>query len=147
VSASDRGRRTARLVGGSCALGLALVLGGSLAQAGFGAPVAGPVKVRAFSISGGVSGLYPGADVPLVLTVKDDRSFPITVTSVTTTVRRFAGGCPSSLVSVGTFTGSLRLQPGQAGTVQVTVTMAHRAPRLCEGRSFFFEYHGVADAP
>jgi hypothetical protein len=146
VSPGDLGRRTARVAGGVCLLVFALGVG-TVAGVGFGAPVVGPVKVRAFSIAGGVADLYPGASVPLVLTVKDDRSFGITVSSITTTVKKSAGGCPASEVSVTPFSGNLRLQPKQASTVQVTVAMARTAPRACQGRTFFFEYHGLAGAP
>jgi hypothetical protein len=146
VASGDLGARTARLVGGACALVLALGAA-TVAGVGFGAPVPGPVKVRAFSISGGVADLFPGASAPLVLTVKNARSFPITVSSITTTVKKSAGGCPASEVNVSAFTGSLQLQPKQTGTAQVTVTMPRTAPRACEGRTFFFEYRGLGGAP
>lgn len=131
-----------------CAVGLALALGATVAGAVSSGPVAAPVKVGAFSISGSVHGLYPGANAPLVLTVKDNRSFAITVLSITTTVDRSAGGCPtSSLLSVTRYAGALRLQPGQTATVEVTVSMARSATRACQGRSFHFDYHGLASAP
>jgi hypothetical protein len=147
VSSRDRGRRSARLVALGCTVGLAIGLAATVAGAVASGPVAGPVKVRAFSISGSAHNLYPGVNAPLVLTVKDDRSFALTVLSVTTTVRKSAGGCPASVLSVSPFTGNLRLQPGQTGTVQVTITMARTAPRACQGRSFLFDYHGLAGAP
>ncbi len=118
-----------------------------MAGAGSTGPVAGPVKVGAFSISGSVRGLFPGASIPLVLTVKDKRSFPITVQSITTTVHKSAGGCPASLLSVTRYTGDLRLQPGQVATVEVTVAMARTATHNCQGRSLLFDYHGLASAP
>jgi hypothetical protein len=147
VAARDRGRRTTRLIGLVCATGVVLALGATVAGAVSSGPVLGPDKVRAFSISGSVRGLFPGTSVPLTLTVEDNRSFAITVQSITTTVRRSGGGCPATLLSVSPFTGNLRLQPGQIATVQVNVAMASSATRACQGRSFLFEYHGLASAP
>jgi hypothetical protein len=148
VAPREHGRPTARLVGAGSAVVFAVVLGGAVAGAGSGPHTTAPVGgLRAFTISGRVAGLYPGRTVPLTLTVKDIRPFSITVTSITTTVRKVGVGCPASVVSVTPYAGSLHLLPGHIGTVQVSVSMAHAATDGCLGKTIPFRYRGQATAP
>jgi len=100
----------------------------------------------AFSIAGHVSGLFPGETLPLVLTVTNHESFPITVTSITTTVGNASAHCKAGNLTVTTFSGNLvvpAVKPRTA-TATVTVTMAHSAPNACQGARFLFRYSGLA---
>jgi hypothetical protein len=97
-----------------------------------------------FSISGRVSGLYPGAVLPLTLTVTNSRSFPIDVTSISAAVGAPGGGCAASNLMVTSFSGQL-LVPGQGTRHAVLhVTLRHAAPNPCQGVVFPLSYSGTA---
>jgi hypothetical protein len=105
---------------------------------------AGGQAVSTFSISGSVTGLYPGRTRPLVLTVKNPQKVTIKVTSITTTVSNPSSGCAAANVKVSAFAGSLVVAAGKSATVTVQVTMAHSALNACQGAVFPFHYNGVA---
>jgi len=129
-----------RLVGyGGVATGvLTASTAGSTAMATEGTPK------DAFSIGGSVKGLYPGATLPLVLTVINTKAFAITVISISTVVSGPSSFCNASNVHVTGFAGHLRVRArGQAMTT-VEVVMAHGAPDACQGSVFPFQYVGKA---
>ena len=97
-----------------------------------------------FSISGKVTGLYPGKTLSLVLSVKNPQTFSITVTSITTAVSNASSTCLAANVTVTAFSGSLVVGAGKTGKVTVKATMAHSAPNACQGAFFPFHYTGTA---
>ena len=121
-----------------------------------GAGPAGPASATAtassaggantFTVSGSVSGLYPGANLPLVLTVTDPRKYSITVSSITTTVSSQAAGCPSANLAVAAFTGNLSVAAKQSAHTTVMVQMLHTAPDACQGAHFKLMYSGTGTA-
>lgn len=100
-----------------------------------------------FGISGGVNGLYPGASLPLVLTISNPHEFKVVVTSVTTLVGTPNAGCSSTNLTVTPFSGSLPVPAD--GTAQLTVmaTLSHAAPDACQGAVFPLEYKGTVVKP
>jgi hypothetical protein len=98
---------------------------------------------RTFTISGSVSGLYPSKTLPLVLTVTNPLTSPITVSSITTTVRNATASCTSSSVAVTKFSGSLVVAAGKTAKATVHVAMAKSAPNACQGKNFPFQYAGT----
>lgn len=100
-----------------------------------------------FSISGSVSGLYPGASLPLVLTVSNPHAFAIDVTSVTTSVGTPNAGCASSKLTVTPFAGNLVVADHATATLTVTATLSHDAPDACQGVVFPLQYSGTAVKP
>ena len=99
-----------------------------------------------FAISGSVAGLYPGASLPLVLTVTNPLKEAITVMSIATTVANASSLCVSGNLTVSAFQGSLAIAPGGSATTTVLATMAHAAPNACQGQVFQFQYSGTAKA-
>lgn len=101
-----------------------------------------------FSISGGVNGLYPGASLPLVLTITNPAAFPIVVTSVSTSVGSPAAtGCASTNLTVTQFSGRLSVPARSAATLTLTATLSHAAPDACQGAVFPLTYSGTAVKP
>jgi hypothetical protein len=105
-------------------------------------PADGPVA--AFTISGGVSGLFPGRTMPLKLTVSNQESYTISVVSITTRVGNAKTACTAANVSVTSFSGRLVLGGYDHAQVTVSVTMVKAAPTSCEGAVFPLVYSGVA---
>jgi hypothetical protein len=97
-----------------------------------------------FTISGNITGLYPGSTLPLKLTVLNTMSFAIRVTSITTAVSNASNLCEASNVTVTSFSGSLLVLPKLEATTTVQVHMADGAPDSCQGSVFPFSYSGLA---
>jgi hypothetical protein len=131
---------TSELVGfgNSVPLSLSTPVAGSTPAAGIGA------SVRPFSISGKVTGLFPGRVVPLNLTVHNPNSYAITITSIRTVVESASTQCTSANVSVSAFSGKHVVGARASGIVGVKVTMRRGAPNACQGKAFPFRYAGTA---
>jgi hypothetical protein len=99
---------------------------------------------KTFSIGGGVTGLYPGRVLPLVLTVTNTKHVAITVTSISTVVSSASSQCGAINVQVTSFSGHLHVKAKGKATTTVEVSMAHSAPDACQGSLFPFQYLGVA---
>lgn len=100
-----------------------------------------------FTISGSVTGLFPGASMPLVLTVSNHREFAIVVTSITTSVGSPSPSCASANLSVSQFVGNLSVPAEGTSKVTVTVTLSLAAPDACQGAVFPLQYTGNAVKP
>lgn len=101
-------------------------------------------NTAAFTISGKVSGLYPGAVRSLKLTVTNHESFAIVVTSLTTTVGAARATCGASNLTVTSFSGRLRVPARGKASTSVHAKMAHSAPNACQGAVFPLRYAGKA---
>jgi hypothetical protein len=99
---------------------------------------------KSFAISGHVTGLYPGAVLPLKVTVSNPWHFGIIVTSISASVGPGRPGCAAANLKVSPFTGELKLGAGQTGYATLEVTLAHAAPDACQGAVFPLSYRGVA---
>ena len=97
---------------------------------------------RGFSISGELTGLYPGAILSLVLTVTNPQTFALKVTSITTTVGDASPVCPSSYLSVSSFNGPLQVAAEGHASATVVASMDHSAPDACQGAAFPLQYMG-----
>lgn len=107
----------------------------------------GAGKRRGFEISGGVTGLFPGATRPVELTLTNRESLPITVVSVTTTVGNASARCSAAYVSVSAFSGHLTVAGDSSANLTVSASMAHSAPDSCQAAVFPFRYAGEATSP
>src|SRR5947209_8245700 len=66
-----------------------------------------PAKKKKFTISGDVSGLYPGVTAPLVVIVSNPFNQPMSVTSITVTVKKPNHvGCDASNLTATNFSGA-----------------------------------------
>jgi hypothetical protein len=125
------------------------VAAGAPAATGVGPTTAQAVEARTkktFPIGGGVTGLYPGKVLPLVLTVTNTKHVAITVTSISTVVSGASSQCGAVNVQVTSFSGDLHVKAKGKATTTVEVSMAHSAPDACQGAHFPFQYLGVAKA-
>lgn len=100
-----------------------------------------------FGISGSVTGLYPGASLPLVLAVSNPHQFTILVNSITTSVGSPSAGCLSTNLKVTAFVGSLSVAPKGTSNVTLVATLSHSAPDACQGVVFPLQYSGTATKP
>jgi hypothetical protein len=106
---------------------------------------AGPARKSrpsSFSISGNVSGLFPGAILPLKLTITDAKRFGIIVDTVSTSVGTSSTTCSAKNVTVSTFSGHLHVAARHSAQLSVQVEMHHSAPNACQGTRFTFTYTG-----
>jgi hypothetical protein len=141
------------LLGWSSRLGAAsLVGGGSTRTRVASLPATPPSGVHggrgsnAFLIEGNVSGLFPGAVIPVQLTVTNLEQFPIVVTSIRTHVSTPSGDCRSKNLKLSVFTGQLAVGGSGTATTTVLATMAHSAGNSCQGATFVLQYHGRGTA-
>lgn len=108
-----------------------------------GAPA---LSSTSFTISGKVGGLYPGAVLPLTLTVTNKLTVPIVLTSLTTKVGAASSSCGTANLAVAPFAGKLPVPAKGKASTTVQVTMAHSAPNACQGAIFPLHYRGQATA-
>jgi hypothetical protein len=110
-----------------------------------GAPAAtSAATAGSFRISGSVAGLYPGAQLPLVLTVTNPERFAIVVSSLSVAVGPAMPGCGAANLTATSFAGRLHVPALGTAAVSVQVTLAHSAPNACQGAVFPLHYTGLA---
>lgn len=80
--------------------------------------------------------LYPGATAELALTVTNASNQPVDVRRLTVTSGDAAAGCPASLLTVGTFEGSLVVPRNGAATTVVPIELSGAAPNSCKAVGF-----------
>jgi hypothetical protein len=97
-----------------------------------------------FDISGRVAGFYPGASVPLVLTLRNGNSFAISVTSVEVSVRPAGSGCGPANIEVGSFHGPVVVAAEDSATAEISMRMVEDPDDACQGATFPLDYRGAA---
>ncbi len=125
--------------------------GRSVAAPAAGTPVpaagTGPVARASgrLAVSGSVVGLYPGATLPLALTVVNGRGTPVTLLSVTTSVANASKACTKANLVVSAYTGGAVVVPADGQVVVVVqASMPHGTGDACQGAVFDLTYHGKA---
>jgi len=104
----------------------------------------GPGDGNDFSITGKISGLFPGGSADLVLAVSNPHCFDLVVTGLTVAPRDATTGCPAANITSPGFAGSLVVPARGTAAQAVTVTMVHSAPAACQGVTFPLDYAGTA---
>ncbi|WP_193605643.1 hypothetical protein [Nocardioides dongkuii] len=106
----------------------------------------GPTRPKpAFTISGGVDDLYPGAERRAVLRITNNRAWAIKVRRVVVTVASTnKSGCATSMVRSPGWAGSMRVAKGKTRVLRVPVRMRAVAPDACQGAVFSLRYSGWA---
>lgn len=89
------------------------------------------------------TGLYPGATVPLTVTVSNPGDRAVALQSaVLDPVTSGTTGCAASVTATAPLAASLPTVPaGGSTTVDVTLRMASTAPDTCQGASFAVTAH------
>jgi hypothetical protein len=129
----------AAATGGDAASATLIGSGGSAADR-----PAEPATPVAFTVSGSVTGLFPGSVGTLTLRLDDLEPFAIVVTTVTTTVAGAPTGCPPADLAVAPFLGGVSVGGHRSATVTVAVTLSHSTPDACQGALFALRYAGTA---
>jgi hypothetical protein len=119
----------------------------AIAAASPGGGTSPVLPAHTFSITGSMTGLYPGETAPLSLTVHNSEHFAITVTSISTDVGAPGGGCAAANLTVGQFVGALPVAATGSAHVSVPITLVHAAPDACQGAVFPLTYTGQGRKP
>jgi hypothetical protein len=120
----------------------ARVLGEKLA--GNGKDSGGGNDKKDFTIAGQVTGLYPGATRPLVLTLTNANNFAIRVSTLTVRVAHLSG-CAGANLEVAPYPAGSVVIPGNGtATTTLGVHMAADPPDACKDRTFDLTYSGTA---
>jgi hypothetical protein len=96
-----------------------------------------------FRIGGSIGGLYPGVVTHLVLSVVNPQRYALVITSISTTVGTPKTGCSATNLSVGSFSGHVKVKAHRSVQVAVQVSLAHAAPDACQGALFPLQYSGL----
>jgi hypothetical protein len=97
-----------------------------------------------FAVSGTVTGLFPGSQTNLVVTVTNNMPFTIVVTQVTVVVGDASRTCPSGNLLVAGFSGAQPIPGKGTGPVILPVAMSHAAGDACQGAVFPLQYTATA---
>jgi hypothetical protein len=126
-------------------LGEHLVGGGS--SSAKGEPKDNASAKKAFRISGDVDGLFPGASVPLTLSIQNLNNFNIDVQSIAVDVSNASGACTASVLTVEPFHGSLIVPKDGVASTNLNVRLDASAPMDCEDATWPLVYTGTAVKP
>lgn len=106
-------------------------------------PAVGP-RTGTFGIAGSASQLYPGATVPLVLTLTNPQPFVIVVTSLTVRVSNASANCAGTNLSASDFTGRLPVPARGSAKTTLHLSMQLSALNGCAGAVFPLSFTGLA---
>jgi hypothetical protein len=112
--------------------------------AGFTLPARGD---DAWTLSGEVTGLYPGHPMTLEVRVANPSDSTMHVTSIDTIVASTTVGCAASQLTVNRFDGDIAVPATSTVTVPVRVLLATEAPGACIGATFDLRFTGTATGP
>jgi hypothetical protein len=134
-----RGLLTTAAVGAALALAVAAV---AMPQA-----ASERSRVKPFTVSGTVTGLYPGADRPLRLVLRNPHPFAIRVTALWAEVGDASRRCRGYNLSVSGLGSAVTIAPRGDRRVVLRATLLGWAPAACRGASFRLSYGGRAVRP
>lgn len=110
---------------------------------------------KTFTISGTVTGLYPGVPAKsLNLSLRNNSSSAINIRTLAVTVSQAPAGCSASNILLGSapasptsrsFSVSIPVAKNATGSFVVPVSMTGSAPNACAGQTFTLTYTGQAD--
>lgn len=95
------------------------------------------------TVTGGVTGLYPGATRPLVLTFTNPNSQKVTITQFTVTASDVSTNCRGSLVTASGFS-PFSIERNATATETLQVTLASTATNACRDKTWTLTYSGTA---
>jgi hypothetical protein len=104
---------------------------------------------KSFSISGSVSGLYPGAtkNLPVLITNQNNQDIKVTSVHISVTGSDMSG-CGAGNLSATDYSGPAFIVAKDSSlTINLPVTMIHNAANSCQGATFALNYSGTAVKP
>jgi hypothetical protein len=130
-------------VGRTASAAASALLIGTLAAGGALAGSSGPPpSSRGFTVTGSVSGLYPGGRAWLPATVRNPYRRPLRLLSLTAVVRRGRRACSGANLEVRPFRGRLTVPPRRSRVVRLRVRMPLTAAPECNGARFPLVFRG-----
>lgn len=94
--------------------------------------------------TGSLVGLFPGAQLPLVLTLRNDNNFPVEVTSIVVTPANASSSCTASLLRIDEFHGVRPIARNSTATETVLARLHNDAPDSCKNQQWDLAYFGTA---
>lgn len=103
---------------------------------------------RTFTIEGSASGLFPGATVPLLLTIRNPNDEAISVKTVTVSVAAASlRSCDTSVLHTTDYAGPGFVVRGHGSKViSLPLAMSRRASDACQKVTFTLSYDGRAES-
>lgn len=100
---------------------------------------------KTFFISGQITGLYPGADKQLPLTIQNPHSFEIIVREIEVQITGTdKTSCPKTDVIGGTFVKNITIAKQGSAQTTVPISMIADSDNDCQGATFNIRYGGEA---
>ncbi len=97
-----------------------------------------------YKVTGSASGLYPGASVPMVITITSSELTPITVQTLNALVISKTPACKASYFTLGAYKTKVIVKAKSSATVTLPVTMAKTAPRACASTTLTMTFLSTA---
>jgi len=109
-----------------------------LAVVAFATIAAAPAHAdeQRFTLSTTYSGLYPGADVTVPVTVHNPLSYDLAVHTADVTVGDAGPGCPAANLVAGSYSGDVVAAAHRDATIPIRMQMPNTAPDACQGATF-----------
>jgi hypothetical protein len=105
-----------------------------------------PAPPSGFVLTAQFSGLYPGANLVMPVTLHNPQGMPLTVSSASATVSSPVPACSPTNVSVQPFAGAQPLAAGSSGMIPMRISMLGNAPDACQGVAFELSFDAMASA-
>jgi hypothetical protein len=105
---------------------------------------------KLFFISGNISGLAPGVEKHLALTITNPHNAVIDVQSLGATVTGVDpahSSCPGSSVTADPYQGHIAVAKNGTAATQLPIRLSATAPSSCQGARFTLSYTGMAVKP
>jgi len=121
-------------------LAVALTAATAIGSTGVGRAKGG----KGFSLSGHVTGLFPGQRKRFVIVIHNRGRQAIRVRVITTRVRDASSACKARNLRIASFHGNLLVRPHRHRRVVVSARMRVDSPSACQGKLFRLAFHGRA---
>ena len=101
-------------------------------------------RVKSFTMSGGVGGLYPGGETSLPVTIVNPNKQDMLVTSITVSAAD-SGGCESENVDVRPLAKPVLVRRQAEAVASITIGLERSAGDECKGVTFALTFSGVGE--
>ena len=97
-----------------------------------------------YKVTGSAAGLYPGASVPMVITITSSETKPITVQTLNALITSPVAGCKASYFTLAPYKTKLVVKAKSSGIVTLPITMAKTAPQACAAQTLKLTFVSTA---
>jgi hypothetical protein len=96
-----------------------------------------------FTVTARYSGLYPGADTAVPVTVENPFAYDLAVESAAVVVGDASAGCPAANVVAHSFAGRVTVPARSRADLPIRMQMPATAPDACQGATFPLTFHAT----